>query len=82
MGKMTIEELEIRFGSTAVGKGIISSDQLIDALEIQERENMARGKHRLIGKILFDMGFITLQQIDEVLVFMPLSAAPKWSECD
>lgn len=79
---MAIEELEKRFGITAVAKGFIDFDQLMEALEIQEREDMEGKKHRLIGKILFDMGLMTLPQIEEVLVSIPLSATPRWGETD
>ena len=79
---MAIEELEKRFGTTAVGKGFINFDQLMEALEIQEREDMEGKKHRLIGTIFFDMGLMTLPQIEEVLVCIPLSPAPRWGETD
>ena len=79
---MTVEELEIRFGTTAIGKGFITSQQLAEALEIQVRDDLAGGKHQLIGKILFDLGFLTLPQIEEVLVCIPLSPAPRWGETD
>jgi hypothetical protein len=79
---MAIEELEKRFGTMAVGKGFINFDQLMEALEIQEREDMEGKKHRLIGKILFDIGLMTLPQIEEVLVCIPLSATPRWGETD
>ena len=79
---MAIEDLEKHFGTTAVGKGFITFDQLMEALEIQEREDMEGKKHRLIGTIFFDMGFMTLPQIEEVLVCIPLSPAPRWGETD
>ena len=79
---MAIEKLEKLFGTMAVGKGFVSPDQLMEALEIQEREDMEGKKHRLIGKIFFDMGLMTLPQIEEVLVCLPLSAASRWGETD
>ena len=69
-GNMTIQELEKRFGTIAVEKGFITLQQLMDALEIQVRENLAGAKHRLIGDILFDVGFLTEPQIEEVLKSM------------
>ena len=56
-----------RFGAIAVEKGIITEDQLLDALNIQAKENLLDGGHRLLGQILMDMGIITESQIDEVL---------------
>ena len=79
---MAIVELEKRFGTTAVGKGFINFDQLMEALEIQEREAMEGKKHRLIGRILFDMGLMTIPPIERVLVCIPLSAEPRWGETD
>ena len=70
---MTIQELEKRFGTIAVEKGFITLQQLVDALEIQVRENLAGAKHRLIGEILCDLGFLTQPQIKEVLKSMSLS---------
>ena len=76
---MAIEELEKHFGTIAVEKGFINFDQLIEALEIQEREDMEGKKHRLIGTIFFDMGMMTLPQIEKVLVCIPF-ATPRWGE--
>jgi hypothetical protein len=59
--------LEKRFGVTAVKKGFITADELIDALRIQVMEDVERGQHRLIGRILLEQGCITLSQIDDVL---------------
>jgi hypothetical protein len=69
---MAVKRIEKRFGTIAVEKGYITIDQLMDALEIQVRENLARKKHRLIGKILYDMGFLTIDQIERVLASLRL----------
>ncbi len=62
-----------RFGSYAGDKEFITGDQLVEALAIQARENVEEGKHRLLGQILLDQGFITASQIDEVLATMSRS---------
>jgi hypothetical protein len=64
---MEAEHLEKRFGVLAVEKGFVRADQVIDALRIQVMEDIERGEHRLIGRILLEQGVITLSQIDEVL---------------
>jgi hypothetical protein len=69
-GNMKIEELDKRFGAIAVEEGFITIDQLMDALEVQVREELSGIKHRLIGRILFDLGFMTFLQIREVLATM------------
>jgi hypothetical protein len=64
---MEAEHLEKRFGLIAVEKGLITKDQLIEALKIQVYEDIDKGKHRLIGRILLEQGLITVTQIDEIL---------------
>jgi hypothetical protein len=73
---MNIEELDKRFGAIAVEKGFIRIDQLMDALEVQVREELSGIKHRLIGRILFDLGFMTFPQTREVLATMNASQRP------
>ena len=51
-------------------KGIITKDQLIKALNIQITENIEKGKHKLLGTILYEQGIMTMPQILEVLESM------------
>ena len=60
-------QFQKRFGLVAVEKGFITSDQLVEAFKVQVMEEIEKGKHRLIGVILFEKGHITMAQIDEVL---------------
>lgn len=64
---METEHLEKRFGVLAVERGFVTADQVIEALRIQVTEDMYRGKHRVIGRILLEQGIMTLSDIDEVL---------------
>jgi len=57
---------ERRFGVIAVKKGYITVDQLLEALRIQVTEDLEGKKHRSIGTILHDGGFMTIQQINDV----------------
>ncbi len=59
-----------RFGTIAVEKGFITDHQLIEAIQIQTRENLESGTHRLLGQILVDKGFLTDDQVEEILKFM------------
>ena len=59
-----------RFGTIAVDKGFISEDQLIKALEMQAKENVLEGKHRLLGQIFLEEGLLTTTQVDEILETM------------
>jgi len=64
---METDHLEKRFGVLAVEKGFVNPDQVIEALKIQVMEDIEKGKHRLIGRILLEQGLITLSQINDVL---------------
>jgi hypothetical protein len=64
---MEKEYLKYRFGFMAVKKGFATPEQVTKALEIQFEENLLSKKHRLIGEILIDMGFMNRSQVDEVL---------------
>jgi hypothetical protein len=57
-----------RFGTIAIQKGFITFEQLLEAIHIQIQEDVEEEKHRLIGKILFDKGHLTVPQIDDILM--------------
>ncbi|MBW1888658.1 MAG: hypothetical protein JRI52_09975 [Deltaproteobacteria bacterium] len=63
-----------RFGFMAVEMGFITLDQIIEAMKIQVREDLEKPKHRLIGEILVDLGFMNPSQVDEVLKAMGISS--------
>jgi len=64
---METEDIEIRFGVLAVRMGFASPDQIVDALDIQVKENLFTGKHRRIGSILLDQGILSRSQMQEVV---------------
>ncbi len=64
---MERERFEKRFGVLAIEKKFITAEQLIEAIKVQVMEDIEKGKHRLIGRILLESGQITVSQIDEVL---------------
>ena len=64
---MTTVQKQIRFGIIALEKGFITQRQLGKAVNKQLSDDLERGKHRLIGEILVDMGFMTVSQVEEVL---------------
>ncbi len=64
---METEHLEKRFGIVAVEKGFITSEHLVSALKEQIFDDVSRGEHRLLGRILFEQNLITMEQINEVL---------------
>jgi starvation-inducible outer membrane lipoprotein len=67
---MTTDQLERRFGIVALENGFVSPEQLREALEIQVTENIEKNKHRFIGTILVDQGYMKHSQISEVLKAM------------
>jgi chorismate-pyruvate lyase len=58
---------EKRFGVVAVERGLITGDQLYQALKSQVDEDLDWGRHRPLGEILHQQGAMTRAQIDEVL---------------
>ena len=56
-----------KFGTIAISKGFITKDQLIEGLTKQVEEDLAEGKHRPIGAILFGLGYLPKTQAIEVL---------------
>ncbi len=64
---MAIKDLDQRFGSIAVKKGYISSEQLIEVLSIQATENIEDNTHRIVGTILREKGYLSIEQIKEIL---------------
>ncbi|GBE05581.1 MAG TPA: hypothetical protein ENG95_07450 [Nitrospirae bacterium] len=56
-----------RFGQIAVELNIITAEQLKAALNEQIDDDVSDMPHRLIGRILFEKGWITPDQIDMVL---------------
>ncbi|MEA1933001.1 MAG: hypothetical protein U9N60_00985 [Thermodesulfobacteriota bacterium] len=60
-------QLEKRFGVIAIEKGFITPEQFVEALKIQVMDDVEKGRHRLIGRIILEQGIMTLDQIDAVL---------------
>ena len=61
---------ERRFGYIAIEKRFIKPKQLLEAMGIQITEETKNGKHLFIGEILLDLNYMTLEQIEEVLVVL------------
>ncbi|MGR3292700.1 MAG: hypothetical protein ACUZ9M_01630 [Candidatus Scalindua sp.] len=56
-----------RFGVISVNKGFVTAEQLKKALTDQADDNLSNRPHRLIGRIFFEKGWMTDEQIDMVL---------------
>ena len=57
-----------QFGKIAVDMGFVTAEQLTEALAEQAEDSLSNKPHRLIGRILFDHGWITRDQIDFVVL--------------
>ena len=64
---MTSKYPQVRFGTLAVEKSIITEEQLGKAVNIQMNEDLKGMGHRLLGQILVDMGYMSRKQVEEVL---------------
>lgn len=64
---MLEEKREIRFGTLAIEMEFITAAQLGRAVSTQMKEDLAQNKHRLLGEILVDMGFMDSSQVEIVL---------------
>lgn len=67
---METEHLEKRFGVIAIEEECCSAEQFVEALKIQVMEDVNKGKHRLVGRILLEQGVMTLEQVNQVLVIL------------
>jgi phosphoglucomutase len=67
---MVTKDLAKRFGITAIERGFITPEDVVQVMSIQKTERTNNGRHRYIGKILLDRGLISISQIDEVLESM------------
>jgi len=67
---MSDGKLDKRFGAIAIQKGFITLEQLLDAMKVQIVEDLEDAEHRLVGQILWERGYISTEQIKEVLESM------------
>ncbi len=56
-----------RFGKIAVDLGFVTIERVLEALIEQVMDNVFNKRHRLIGEIFFDKGWMTFKHIEEVL---------------
>ena len=56
-----------RFGTVAVRKGFVTLEQVKQAMFDQLEDDSAGREHRLLGSILYDHGYMTEDQIEQVL---------------
>jgi hypothetical protein len=59
--------LDKRFGAIAIEKGFITKEQFVEGMAMQIEDDIEGTEHRLIGSLLSNMGYMTSQQVHEVL---------------
>lgn len=64
---MLLKKIKNRFAALSTKKGLITDEQIIDALKIQVKENIEEKRHRPIGEILMELGYMNKNQVDEIL---------------
>ena len=57
-----------KFGKIAVDMGLVTAEQLTEALAEQAEDSLNNRPHRFIGDILSEKGWMTKQQVDIVLL--------------
>jgi hypothetical protein len=57
-----------QFGKVAVDIGFVTAEQLTEAIAEQAEDSLSNKPFRLIGKILFEHGWITRDQINFVVL--------------
>lgn len=63
------------FGEVALEKKFVTSEELYNALTQQARTKVDTGEEKLLGQILLEQGYITADQVTEVLdVLYPVVA--------
>ena len=67
---MAEESLQSRFGSIAIEKGFITSEQFFEAVGVQIEIELEGTDHIVLGTVLEAKGYITFQQTMEVLQIM------------
>ena len=78
---MENEKRRTPFGMIAVQMGFVTKEQVQKALKIQAEEDKMNKEHRLIGRILKDEGYISDDQIYQVLGAMHRNGMqPPYSE--
>jgi hypothetical protein len=70
---MVEESIEKRFATIAMKKGFITLNQFAEVMRIQVMEDVTGVKHRLVGEILLELGYMRASEIQEVLNEMGLS---------
>ena len=62
-----MKKLIKRFGTVAVEKGFITKEQFVEAMGMQIENELEGIQPKLTGDVLVEMGYLTQDQVREVL---------------
>ena len=66
------------FGAVARWMGFLTTREVLDAFALQVHEESEGREHRKIGEICQELGFMTQDQVDEVLAFLNARRAARY----
>jgi hypothetical protein len=78
---MIDESLKRRFGAIAIRKGFITKEQFMAAMAMQIENDLKGKQPKLIGSVLTDLGYMTAEQVGQVIGSMAKPDAPACPEC-
>ena len=75
------ENIRERFGDIAIRKGFITKDQFIEAMAFQIENEMEGIQPKLIGSLLMDLGYMSKEQLNEIVDTMTHPRVPLCPNC-
>ena len=63
-------EDRIYFGDLVRAKGYATTAQILECLQTQQQEDAGGKPHRRLGEILVDRGYMTPEQLEELLALL------------
>ena len=78
---MPYEKIRKRFGSLSIKKGFITKAQFLEAMAVQIENELEGTEPELIGSVLFKLGYMTAEQIDEVVENIPEPGIHECTNC-
>ena len=68
--KSSTKREEGRFGDIALRERFVTSEQVLKSIEVQIAEDIGGQKHRFIGQILLELGYMSSSQVNDILKIM------------
>lgn len=65
-----LDPADERFASLALERGLVTVDQIFEAIAAQIKEELGEEKSSTIGAVLYALGYLTIAEIDSLLEAM------------